>query len=194
MNNRLSRILTRWFKTHPVYGIAPMCAAIVMDAGDEAALLIPPDTGVRLPVTVYNDVDDDCLVPKFNPDVVPALCIIPQMSTLSPMKRGRGQVDYEGVQVGVSYIERDQKETLARKRGGYVMEAVLESMIAFQKPEHSAIPRPGDVDGYSWRRLGPVEIVDVTAIEEYRVTLGIGASAMFGAIIPTFRIRKYVNP
>jgi hypothetical protein len=188
VHNRLSRILTRWLKTHPTFGIAPMCAALTMDAGDEALLEL---AGERLPVTVYNDVDDECLVPKFNPDVVPALCIIPQLSTNSLVTRRRGQIDYDKAPVGMSYIERDQPEILSRLRGGYVLEAVLHSMIAFQQPAYSAIPMVGGA-GPTWRQLGNVEIVDVTSIEEYRVTLGIGTSSMFGAIVPSFKVRQLV--
>lgn len=188
MNNRLSRILTRWLKDHPVYGLDLMLASVVMDEGDEARLLIKD---ARLPVTIYNDVDDDCLAKRYNPTVVPAVAIIPQVTTSVPT-RSRGTLIYKDVTVALSYLEREQPEILSRQRGGYVMTGMTDSLLAFNEPRISnvAMPSPGTT---TWRRLGDIEVLEMTALEELRVTLGVGGANMFGSLLATFTIQRHLR-
>lgn len=185
MNNRLSRIMTRWMKHHPTHGIVPMSAGVVMDDGDEDVLLVD---GARLPVTVYNDVDDPCMIPRYNPDQVPAIAIIPQVSLSVPVDVRRGQMDFSEVDVSFSYLERDTTEILARRRGGYMITAMVDSLLGFNKPELSNMLIPGGTT--TWRRLGDIEVLEVKALEEVRMTIGLGTASMFGSLIATFRVRR----
>lgn len=196
MNNRLSRILTRWINTHPTYGVRALLASAVetMDPGDQAALVL---NGDDLPIAaVYNDVDDACMVKSYNPDAVPCVAIIPQVSTATPITKHRGQLDYDGVEVSLAYMERDQPELASRGRSGYVLTALIDSLIAFNDPRLSGVgaPEPSDPpDGFvSWRRLGDIEVVEMTAAEEFRMTLATGGASMFGAVVATFRVRRFI--
>lgn len=187
MNNRLSRILTRWLKTHTTHSLALCAARVAMDEGDEEALLL---NGERLPITIYNDVDDTCLTPKFNPDRVPALAIIPQVSVNAPVQVRRGQLEYFGVEVAMSYMERDTPEVFARQRGGYIMNALQDSMIEFNKPDVSKAIMPGS--DMSWRALGDIEVLEVKALEEMRITMGVAGCTMFGSLIGAFNVRRFL--
>lgn len=193
MINRVTRILTRWLRDHPVYGLPVLLADVAFDSSDEqAALLI---NGVQLPLTIYNDVDDDCTAERYDPDVVPALVIVAELSTDAPVKPGRGQLDFDGVGVSFAYLERDQPAKYARQRGGYVFTAVQDSLSAFNDPRLSRVPLSEGIDAWAevsslWRSLGDVEVLGVSDVSEHRVTGGVGKSRMFGAVLARFKVRR----
>ncbi len=195
MNNRFTRIMARWFKTHPTYGIVPMCAAIAMDAGDEAALGVG-DSAARLPVTVYNDVDDACMFPRYNPTIVPALGLVSQGSGVAPVVRLRGQLTYDSLEIAIAYLEKDTDELLAKKRGDYVLQAATDSLLAFIEPRFSDVGIPDDTNGDTWRSLGgkgnkgAVEVIDIPQIEQFKIKLGVHGVTMFGALIATCKVRR----
>lgn len=197
MNNRFTRIMTRWLKSHPVYNLTAMCAAVQMDDGDETALAL---NATRLPCAIYNDVDDDCMFPRHNPTTVPALGLVAQTAVPTPMRRFRGQLDYDAVEIGMSYMERDTPELAAKGRGDYVLQAATDSLLAFIEPKNANVQIPGDVlpnpNSDTWRSLGgfgkkgSVEVLDITNVEQFRIRLGVHGVTMFGALIVTCKLRR----
>jgi hypothetical protein len=196
MNTRFTRIITRWVNTHEDYGVRALLDAMIdtgLDGNDEDELAIGTDV---LPVTIYNDVDDACMFPRYNPTVVPALALVAQVSTPSMVRRNRGQLDFDGVEIGLSYIERDQPELFSRRRGDYVLTAVSDSLLAFNEPKLSKVPIPADSNGDTWRTLGgegavgSVEVTEILKLEQFRVRMGVHNATMFGAVLATCRVRR----
>ncbi len=198
MINRVTRILSRWLDAHPTYGLRALAASVTFDSTEEATAL--EINGDALPVTIYNDVDDECVATRYDPDVVPALVIVAQLSTDAPLLRGRGQLDFDQVKVSFAYMERDQPVSFARRRGGYLLTALMDSLNAFNEPKLSKVPIPDDIDpapafrdaSASWRTLGDVEVLEVADLKESRVTGGVGKSTLIGSVIGTFKVRRTV--
>ena len=194
MINRMTRILTRWLATHPVYGLPALLASVSFDSEAEGTALLLRTN--QLPLTIYNDVDDECTAARYDPDSVPALVIVAQMSMEGAVRRARGQEDYDDVAVTFAYMERDEPINYARQRGGYVLTAVADSLNAFNEPMLSRVPIPQAMDDKwaatspSWRALGSVEILELTALREARVTGGVGTSKLIGATLALFKVRR----
>ncbi len=197
MNNRLTRIIDRWVDTHSVHGVAALLEDITMDGNDEDELEL---RGEKLPVTVYNDVDDECMFPKADPTEVPAIGIVSQSSAIARVRPRSGVRIFEGVEVALSYLEREEPELKAKRRGDYVITALADSLERFNNPTLSNVPIDMDEQGNSWRTMGgykvpgSIEVVDITKIEQFRVRLGVHKVTMYGAVIVTCTVHAYTNP
>lgn len=194
MINQMTRILTRWLEEHPVYGVPVLLASAVFDSSaEQTALEIKT---AQLPLTIYNDVDDECVAKRYEPDEVPALVIIGELANDAPVHYGRGQLDYPSVGASFAYLERDEPVNYARQRGGYVLRAVQDSLLAFNVPAVSKVALAGTESFYAaddtWRSLNGVEIIEVTDVRENRVTGGLGKSTLIGTMLGTFKVRRRV--
>lgn len=197
---RFTRIWSRWLRFHPVWGLAPRLAAVVMDPGDEDRLLLGPDHDIRLPCTVVDDIDDEALAKLKEPEVSPALAVVAQLVHSAPLQWARtregGQLVWDASPMGFAYIERDTPVLHGRQRGGYVLSALMESIIAFNEPKESAVPIPTGILGLdpppatTWRRLADIEILEVSELEEWRVQGGLGESTIIGSMFASCRVRR----
>jgi hypothetical protein len=195
MINRFTRILTRWLREHPELGLRAFLDATAFDSDAEATtLLLNEET---LPITIYNDVDDECTAKDYDPDKHPALVIVAELSSDAPVRRPRKQMDFEAVRVSLAYMEKGTKVTHARQRGGYVLTAVMDSLRAFNEPSKSRIPIPTlDPEvtwidtSPTWRQIGDIDIVELTQIRESRITGAVGKSVLIGTVLATFRVRR----
>lgn len=201
MNNRLTRILHRWLDEHPLFKLSVLLAAATMDGDDETELLVPVEgaAGARLPLTIYNDVDDDCLFPRINPPKVPAVCVVADLPSPSKLRFGKGQVDYPGVAVAISYVERGEPDLKARRRADYVLNAIEDSLMAYNNTQVSDEPIMGDDQSNTWRTLGgprakgSVQLLEIVDTEQFRAKVGVHGVTMYGAVIATCKVvRKTV--
>lgn len=197
MINRVTRILTRWLVSHPDYGMRPLLDAVSFDSTEEAVRLLVETAS--LPLTIYNDVDDESVAKRYDPDKVPALVIVADLTSQSPVVSGRGQLDYDTVNVGFSYMERDQPVNNARQRGGYVITALTDALLAFNQPKLARVPIPTlspvalyAAESATWRELGDVKITEVVSLRESRVTGGVGKSTLIGTLLGTFKVSRTV--
>lgn len=181
MINRLVRITSRWLTSHPEYGLAVLLPAVVLDSGD----------GALLPVQIYNEVDNEAVARRVDPAIVPALAIVGQLTHQVSSRRRNRIVDYDNVKVGLHYIERTDALMEARRRAGYVIDAVATAMLGFNEPTKAqTLISPGDPSQGMWRRLGDTELLEVTGLTEYRVQPPIGQGTVIGSLFVTCRVQQ----
>ena len=187
MINRTTRIFDRWLRTHPVWGLAACLARVVMDPADEALLKLGKH---RLPVTIYNDVDHEGLARNKDPDTVPALAIVADVAHKAPLKANRqGVLEFRGVAFGFTYLERDTPVLAARGRWGYVSQALMDSLLAFNTPALSRAARPDSSE--PWRRWADTEVIELTELEEWRLQGGVGKADVIGSLFALCVVHRY---
>lgn len=169
MITEVTLLLDRWLH-QAKYGVNALLPGVPRDKIDGGTWDAPAS------VTIYNDIEDDCVLRELDPDDVPAVVVFcDEDEDISEIARtDKAGQKGKGLVAVFAYMDRDRDLSLSKLEGGLVLRAVRKSLSYLQ------IPRISDPLG--GRRLNKISISKIDSITESRITTGIGRSTLIGFV------------
>lgn len=170
----VTRLVSRWLKEHPTYGVNVLIPNLNIVLEDDKPGL----------VSIFNDADDDCVAGAINPTKTPCLVIITDGTIKYAVSRTRPVMDIADVMLSVSYLTKTERPIKARRDGAYALRAVADSLMKLNEPKISTA---------EWRKLDDMEFLELTELVEVRVLGKLNELRMAGSVVAHIRARRVLD-
>lgn len=169
MENESVLLIDRWLQ-HEVYGVEAHLPNVPRETPEGGTDPMP-----EMPVVV-NDVEDEDVIERIEPDAKIALVVFCQSGPEVDMDSGSNlrQIG-EDIDIVIAYITRDIPKREARRNCGYVLRAVTRCLTDYNSSRKAA----------DYRSLNGYKVANVARWKRWKAAGGVGDSSVWGFIVVT---------
>lgn len=137
--------------------------------------LTPEGTEDPLPQMprIYNDIEDESVADSLDPPETPALVLFAESGAEITQAQRTGRLVTHSLVMTIAYITRDWPPLRASIEGGYVLQAVIRSLVDYNSEGKSL----------NYRKLNGIKVLSINELTQERVAANLGQSQLWGFVI-----------